>query len=262
MELKTTCTLVFSPTNTTKKVVQEICHTIHTEHKIAYDITSPKAITQEIPQDALTIIGVPVYAGRIPPLAAERLKSFHANQAPAVIVVVYGNRAYDDALLELSDLATACGFNIIAGAAFIGEHSFSSQQNPIAPLRPDTEDCETARRFGQQINDLIEQNNPSPLIKPIPGNHPYKPLSTLPTAAPDSDSTRCTHCGICAQHCPTGAITIKSQPVTDASKCIWCCACVKLCPENARVFNHEKLISIATRLSTQCATRKAVELFI
>ena len=44
-----------------------------------------------------------------------------ASQTPAVLVVVYGNRAYDDALLELSDIATGAGFVPLAAGAFVGE---------------------------------------------------------------------------------------------------------------------------------------------
>ena len=51
--------------------------------------------------NVLSIIGVPVYGGRVPVEAISRLQRLKANNTPAVIVVVYGNRDYNDAILEL-----------------------------------------------------------------------------------------------------------------------------------------------------------------
>jgi hypothetical protein len=66
---------------------------------------------------------VPVYGGRVPEVALERLRALKGNGGPAIAVVVYGNRAYEDALLELHTELTANGYKVIAAAAFIAEHS-------------------------------------------------------------------------------------------------------------------------------------------
>ena len=47
-----------------------------------------------------------VYAGRVPALAVERLKGIKTSGVKCVIVAVYGNRAYEDALVEMQDVAT------------------------------------------------------------------------------------------------------------------------------------------------------------
>ena len=78
----------------------------------------------------MTILSAPVYAGRLPIEAVRRLRRIKAGEAPAVVVVVYGNRAYEDALLELQDLAGEQGFRPIAAGAFIGEHSYSTTGSP------------------------------------------------------------------------------------------------------------------------------------
>lgn len=46
---------------------------------------------------------------------------------------------------------------------------------------------------------------------------------------------KCTRCGICANHCPVNAITMRGSelPEYDYEKCITCLCCQELCPENA-----------------------------
>jgi len=87
----------------------------------------------------LAIIGVPVYAGRVPEIAAHRLKEIKGAGTPAVVVAVYGNREFEDALVEMRDIAIAQGFEVVAAGAFIAEHSFSTDELPIAAGRPDSE---------------------------------------------------------------------------------------------------------------------------
>lgn len=48
-----------------------------------------------IPASALAIIVVPVYGGHVAPLAMERLQYIRGVDTPTVLVVVYGNRAYE-----------------------------------------------------------------------------------------------------------------------------------------------------------------------
>ena len=112
----------FSPTGTTRKVLKGIIEGLQdgTVHEI--DLTPPSAegYDRALKTEGLTLIGAPVYAGRIPDTAVQRLKRLKADKTPAVIVVVYGNRAYEDALLELSTIVRETGFIPIAAGAFIG----------------------------------------------------------------------------------------------------------------------------------------------
>ena len=57
--------------------------------------------------DDLVLFGVPVYGGRIPSPAVQTLRRMQGSRTPAVLVAAYGNREYDDALLELADIAAA-----------------------------------------------------------------------------------------------------------------------------------------------------------
>jgi ferredoxin len=177
---------------------------------------------------------------------------------------VYGNRAYDDALLELSDLCTKQGFRVIGAGAFIGKHSFSSPDHPIAANRPDEQDIRQAEQFGRQINSLLSQTDAidSFTLPKIPGNRPYKPEMTPVGAAAATDPAHCTGCGQCAAHCPAGAIHIQNGTVsTNSDLCIWCAACVQACPNGARTVTLPKIHEIAERLYKTCQTRREPEWF-
>ena len=85
-------------------------------------------------------IAVPVYAGRVAPIALQRIRRLKGENAPVVLVAVYGNRDYEDALVELRDETTCLGFTPLAAGAFIGEHSYSRPGMPVAEGRPDAND--------------------------------------------------------------------------------------------------------------------------
>jgi menaquinone-dependent protoporphyrinogen IX oxidase len=68
MNIESTGLIFFSPTKTTKKIVEGIAQGLQPTSKQYFDLTPPDAATlkcQEFTQD-LAIIGAPVYAGRLP----------------------------------------------------------------------------------------------------------------------------------------------------------------------------------------------------
>ena len=256
--------IYFSPTQTTKKIVSAIADGLQAESIKHLDLTLPEAESsapEEI-RNGLAIIGVPVHGGRVPLLAVERLRLLRARKIPAVIVVVYGNRAYDDALLELRDLSVELGFVPFAAGAFIAEHSYATEKMPIANGRPDKEDLEKAREFGWMIRERLEQINLQAYLPrlAVPGNLPYKERWPQPRATPITHAELCTRCERCAVLCPTRAITMEGIAVSDADRCIICCACVKLCPEGARSLTDEHVRKRAEAVSMQCQERKEPEL--
>src|ERR1700690_2267706 len=113
MKIDSTKLIYFSPTQTTRKVVENIAQGIQIVPVEHVDLTLPPAGMRERVEmhDELAIIGSPVYAGRLPVDVISRFRHLKGNATPAVIVVVYGNRAYEDALLELRDLALELGSN-------------------------------------------------------------------------------------------------------------------------------------------------------
>ncbi|UAL59811.1 flavodoxin domain-containing protein, partial [Clostridium sporogenes] len=136
--------MYFSATDTTKKVVYGIAEKLSEDFKVkekinSIDFTLPKVREKvmDFSKEDIVVVGVPVYAGRVPNVLLKYLKTIISNDALAIAVVVYGNRNYDDALIELKDILELDGFKVVAGTAFIGEHSFS---NTLAKNRPDEKD--------------------------------------------------------------------------------------------------------------------------
>jgi ferredoxin len=256
----------FSPTKTTQKILEGIALGTAIGKIEHLDLTPPEAKTLGLDemQDELVILGVPVYSGRVPLEAVPRLQRLKANRTPAVIIVVYGNREFEDALLELKDLARESGFIPVAGGAFIGEHSFANDTTPIANGRPDPEDLIKAKEFGMKIREKmkgIESIGGVSQLE-VPGNSPYKQRRKPAEISPSTSEDPCTLCGTCASVCPVAAITVEKTVETDKLACILCCACVKNCPTGARVMEEPMLKQMAEWLSTNCQTRKEPEIFV
>lgn len=256
MNIHEVCLVTFSPTHTSKQVGEAIVRGIGCTNVTNIDLTLFAAEKCEIPQDALTVITVPVYGGHVAPLALERMREIHTNGSPAVLVVVYGNRAYEKALSDLDAFASGLGFKVIAGATFVGEHSFSSEEYPISVGRPDADDLKFAVLFGEKIRIKIvaaadmEKLYGVDVTRIQRPRQPFFPLfrflckvvkmrrsgAPMPRT-PKANAELCTHCGLCAKHCPTGAILKEDECSTVSEKCIKCCACVKRCPQNARTYD-------------------------
>jgi len=261
----------FSPTGSTRRIVEEIAKGVGAavEH---VDLTRPEAKTQSFKDfgEELAIIGTPVYAGLIPVEAARRLKRLKAHGTPAVTVVVYGNRAYDDALIELTDLASELGFKPIAGGAFVAEHSFSTPDVPIAEGRPDASDLNMARELGERVRARLMANNLDAIpAVTVPGVRPYrdefrKSRAAKPGVAPAAPITveeKCNKCGRCAEVCPNEAIRIAATVATDNYACIRCHACIKACPTGARVMTHPFFAREAKWLHDTFPERKEPETY-
>ncbi len=259
-------TIYFSPTRTTARIVAAIAYGTQLPAAEPLDLTPPEARTRRIEaaRDALVIIGAPVYGGRIPPEAVARLRRLRAHETPAGIVVVYGNRAYEDALLELRDLVIEQGFIPIAAAAFIGEHSYSTEVTPIAHGRPDVLDLAQAQEFGALIRDRLAApgvwRRTSPL--PVPGAYPHREWIPPTDVAPVTNEALCLRCGDCARACPTAAIAIGEAVLTNRAACILCTACVKTCPTGARTWDHPRISRSREWLSASCRERKNPELYV
>ena len=174
------------------------------------------------------------------------------------------NRVYEDTLIELKDILTRCGCTTIAGAAYIGEHSFSTDDTPTARDRPDARDLQHAELFGKKIQekiDTIPSVDRIPEVN-IPGCHPYRGDSRLWTVDFIEVSDACNQCGTCAEGCPVGAIDPEHSNVIDTKKCITCCACIKHCPRNARTMKPGLVRDASLRLNTLYNERKEPEYFL
>ncbi len=249
--------IYFSPTNTTKRVVKEIARGVKFPID-ELDLTNPNIRKEDIILDnkELAIIGAPVYGGRIPKVVREILVNKLSGGKYAIIVAVYGNRAYDDALAEMKDILNKKGIKVLAAVAAIGEHSYSKR---VATDRPDKLDLEKLCKFGEQVRRKINQNNYKEVS--MPGKTPKGESKISSNYSITNDL--CTSCGVCANVCPMKAIP-KENPSSDAiiDKCIMCCACIRACPENAREPKRD-ISGFIEKLENEVAVgRKEIEKFI
>ncbi|WP_457553333.1 4Fe-4S binding protein [Desulfobacula sp.] len=265
MHPENTTLLYFSPTSTTKTILNEIAKGLDQNVLTVLDITNPDFRAQAAPEfkDSLVLIGAPVYGGRLPKDAADYFKTIRASGSLAVLVVVYGNREFEDALLELKDIAVDGGFVPLAAAAFIGEHSFSNDEFPIALNRPDKDDLEKAFLFGKQIANLLDHVKNPANISPVnvPGNSPYKKSMSMGPFSFITVTNDCDNCGVCITACPKNAID-EADTYATLDNCIFCCACIKACPQHARVIKTSPIKDKAKWLSEEYALRKEPQTFL
>ncbi len=245
--------LLFSPAGTTKRIADIICAGIDSDYT---SIDLSKKVSETVIESGKTVVAaVPVFGGRMPSIAKERIQALSFKGNPAIAVVVYGNRAYDDALLELKDTLTECGCKVIAAAAFVGQHSML---NNIAAGRPNAQDLETASHFSDLVQNKLASEDIAEVI--VPGNPDYKNKTPKNGMAPKANKN-CTACGLCAENCPVHAIP-KSNPATTEKSCIGCMRCVAVCPKQARCLSAPVRFIAGLALSSAKKTVKEPELFL
>jgi ferredoxin len=254
-EIRKVTAVYFSATGTTKKICRRISEGIAKALEIETgqaDFTLPDGRVCELRfgESDLVIFGIPTYAGRVPNVLLPFLtKKVFGGDAIAVPVALYGNRNFDDSLIELRNILEDDGFHTIAAAAFIGEHSFSYK---LAAGRPDMEDLHKADNFSAKVSEIItDAKSRNDFISrgpvPVRGETPLRPyytprdrngepidiLKVKPQVSADSIS-----CGICADICPMGSIDHEDVRIYNGI-CIKCGACVKKCPKHARYYDDK-----------------------
>ena len=225
----------FSPTGTSKRIARAIAGAMAAALNMEtadFPLTLPSDRKKPLPDfggGGGRGRARPVYAGRVPAIAEPIIKKLSGRGAPVVAAAVYGNRDYDDALLEMSDILSARGFQVAAAGAFIGEHSLSKK---VGGGRPDAGDLKAAENFGKAAAEKIANNSFGNFE--IKGKRPYRERPAAAPCAPKTDEN-CAECMICAQNCPAGVISFEN-PREISEGCLRCCACVKGCPSGSKFF--------------------------
>ncbi len=248
--------ILFSPTGGTKRVADILADNLG-ESAGTIDLSSAAEDFSAGQLDAgdVAVIAAPSFGGRAPEIAVRRLSQIHGQGARAVVVCVYGNRAYEDTLVELADAAGKAGFRVIAGVAAVAEHTIARQ---YAPGRPDERDTAVLKGFAEKIAGKLSGGSMAGPV--LPGNRPYKKgggAGLVPKAG-----SACTACGLCAQKCPVQAISQADPGKTDAAKCISCMRCVAGCPVQARSVNKVLVGAASLALKKACSVRKECELYL
>ena len=248
--------IIFSPTGGTQKCADIFAAAFGKEVELidladfSYDFTSTDITSEDV-----CIIAAPAFGGRIPEAAASRLKLIQGNGAKAILIAVYGNREFDDCLVELQDIAAENGFVPVAGVGAIAEHSLIRK---FGAGRPDASDVEELNAFASHIMEKLNAEQFLPLS--VPGNHPYKvfPGSSVRPLTNDS----CTKCKFCAWNCPVEAISEDKPNLTDNEKCISCMRCISICPNHARYLAPEIIEMFTEKLSLVASERKNNSLYL
>lgn len=247
----------------------------------------------EFGKEDFVVLASPTYASRVPnkimPFFRDNLKG---NGARAVVIVIYGNRSYGDALMEMALMAEDNGFTVVGAAAVPSEHAFAPG---LGTGRPDANDLAELRAFGRSISEAAGAGgatdaNPelavnmesdediapgAGLISRLPGNNPVGPYYTpkkvdgqtavFLKAKPKTDAGKCLLCGFCWRECPMGSVEA-GHPENVKGVCIKCQRCVKGCIAGARSFDDEDFISHRQMLTENFGDgkvpRKKVEFYL
>jgi len=274
MDISCVKAVFYSPTGNTGKTAVKIAEKAAENlgvDTLTVDFTLPGCRKEKniFRSSDLVIFGTPVYAGRVPNKILPYIQSsFSGGGALAVPLVTFGNRNFDDALVELRNELEKNDFHTIAGAAFAAAHVFS---DIIAAGRPDEKDISAAQKFAEDIAEKVRKMRSMPAPIAVRGNQPlgpyYTPLGTdgkpavFLKAKPKTDPDRCSGCGICAEVCPMGSVN-RSVPSEINGICIKCQACVKKCPEKAKYFDDPAFLSHIAMLEKNYLRRAVPEIFI
>lgn len=274
MELKKVYAVYFSGTGTTRRTVERIARTVGGELGLpveCVDFSRPAVRQEELrfSREDLVVLGTPVYAGRVPNVLLPFLREkISGGGAPAVPVVLFGNRNYDDALIELRNILVSDGLYPVAAGAFVGEHSFS---RVLGQGRPNAADEALMDELAGCVARLVRELPVVPEeVVPVRGQEPIRPYYTPRDRAgnsinilkvkPKTDGEKCGSCGLCAEMCPMGSID-RLDVTNVRGICIKCCACVKGCPTGAKYFDDAGYLYHQHELESQYARPAASEVF-
>lgn len=256
--------IYFSATETTKTIVEAMLGEFSDTAVTCDLLRRPFVSEYDVETDDLAIVGVPVYSGRVPEVALRSLKNLRGNNTPAIAIVVYGNREYDDALLELKDSLEENGFVVVAGAAFIGQHSIFPN---VAKGRPDEDDMDAVVEFSRLCENRLAEYGARGVMEAlsVKGNKPYREAPPSSGLVPVIDNESCTRCTLCVAVCPVKALRFERasrQVLRDDKTCIGCAACIHVCPVGAQAFRGEKYEAFGKTFEQMCAERREPEFFL
>ena len=247
--------IYFSPTGGTKKVLDILMNEWQIEKEMIDLSVQGFDQRYQLDRNDLCMIAVATYRWLVPEIVINRLVKIKGDYTQTILIVVYGNRDYEDTLLELKDVMKDNGFNSIAAISAVAKHSI---MNKFASDRPNEMDKMQLEVFSKEIMHLVDTKEKYDDLK-VPGNFPYHQYKGVPFKP--KANKRCNGCGICARACPTQAISLELSKIVDKNKCISCMRCVNICPNHARQINPLLLKFASKFMAKSCSLRKENQLF-
>ena len=245
---------IFSPTGNSKRVGLAFANELNKDSRVI-DLTKTHQSHLTFSPDDIVVVAGPVFGGRMPSLMLERLRTYPLAGNRVITMVTYGNRAYEDALLELNDTVAKMGGLPVASAALVASHSMVPA---IAKDRPNDVDLHNLKVFARAVKQKLQAASLSRIQ--VPGNFPYRSWTKAPMV-PVIEG-QCIKCGDCVRNCPAGAISSEDPTIIDETKCILCMRCVSQCKQHARVLPEPVRVMITKKLEPIAHVFKKVEFFV
>ena len=248
--------IYFSPTGGTQRVVRTLGKCWETKpQEIDLSDTKKDFGTYHLSGDTFCIIGVPSFGGRVPAAALERITKIRADRSPALITAAYGNRDYEDTLLELKECAEKAGFCVTAAVAAVTEHSIVRE---YGTGRPDKNDRRQLAEFGKTVRERILKSD-SLTEAGVKGSSPYRKYSGVPLKPKAGKG--CTQCGLCAKEMSCVGDTCGQLPENRQGNMYFLYAmCSDLSAESSKCERRDAKIA-RWKLKKVCRVRKQNELY-
>lgn len=250
----------FSPTGGTKRALEAVCSLFEGEAELL-ELTGPNKKEKQFTPEDLLVLALPVYAGQHPAVPG-LLDGLKGDSTPCMILATYGNRHYDDALLELKTLGEQAGCVTTGAGAFVAQHSLNPD---MGRGRPDASDAAAMRGFGKALRAKLDGVSGEVPPLDVPGNAPYRAYQPTPFAPALLDAESCLHCGLCARVCPVRIIDPETFLVSAPERCLFCFGCVRACPVSVRGPRPEAAEAFAAKmagLAARCTVRRDPETFL
>jgi ferredoxin len=279
MEIQSATTICFSPTGTTKRIVQSVVKGMNIAVKQQIDLTVPQARQKAPPRLAgeILVIGIPVYGKGIPKILTSYLAGLEGEGRPAVLITVYGNLDEGTALPDLYTLVKKLAYVVVGAGSFVGEHTLSTDEMPIAKGRPNAQDLLQATQFGQLILQKVRKASNwheisveiaqpqadcvDPILNRLKESGTQNEGTRRFTRTPFADMRVCNQCGVCARMCPMCAIDPHTFRIDER---LWfhCFSCVKRCPKNARKIIYKPKFLVTKFLRAHNTVENAPKIYV
>ena len=215
--------------------------------ELGRDRSREEEVLAEIAETAgrvAVFVGSPVYSSHALPLVMDLIARLPRRpEAFGVPFVTWGGATSGLALAEMGAALAGSGYGLVGAAKVVAVHSLMWEAaEPLAAGHPDAEDdrligelaaavaANLARPRPEFLNPAELNYQPAAAAAAMAGQSLEMARRTLPPRKVDEEC--CTGCGVCAENCPVGALSLDPLPVFAAS-CILCFNCVRTCPENA-----------------------------